>query len=191
MLCQQLGCSALQCQIPARAVGREAGQAPPPSSPLWGSRGMQDGGGFPPCWVSVAELGVLGFGGAPQGFRGANRAQTPAGTQWFCAGLARAPYPSQRFSGASCPSSKRIFPPPMWKSISHCHHTAPSALPRVSLAPPNFQGFLGSLFPPSMLREGFVFHSYLSLCRFVPVIAAVPGFPAGLLCRELQVGYEI
>lgn len=84
MLCQQLGRSALQCQIPARAVGREAGQAPPPSSPLWGSRGMQDGGGFPPCWVSVAELGVLGFGGAPQGFRGANTAQTPAGTLFLC-----------------------------------------------------------------------------------------------------------
>lgn len=53
------------------------------------------------------------------------------------------------------------------------------------------KGFLCSLFPPSMLHLRFVVHSYLSLCRFVPVIAAVPGFPAGLLCRELQVGYEI
>lgn len=53
------------------------------------------------------------------------------------------------------------------------------------------KGFLGSLFSPSTLRLGFVFHSYLSLHRFVPVIAPVPGFPAGLLCRELQVGYEI
>lgn len=161
MLCQQLGRSALQCQIPARAVGREAGQAPPPSSPLWGSRGMQDGGGFPPCWVSVAELGVLGFGGAPQGFSGANRAQTPAGTQWFCAGLARAPYPSQRFSGASCPSSKRIFPPPMWKSISHCHHTAPSALPRVSLAPQISWALYSP--PPCCVRDLYFILIYLSV----------------------------
>lgn len=51
--------------------------------------------------------------------------------------------------------------------------------------------FLGSLFSPSTLCLGFVFHSYSSLCRFVPVIAAVPCFPAGLLCRELQVGCEI
>lgn len=115
--------------------GREAGQAPPPSSPHWGARGMQDGGGFPPCWVSVAELGVLGLVLVMLGF--------PWDNSGFVLAWTRVPHPSQRFSGASCPSSQRIFPPPMWKSISHCHHTAPSALPGVLLALPNFQALPG------------------------------------------------
>lgn len=156
---------------------------------------VQDGEGFPPCWVSVAELGVLGLVLAVVGLPRASVEQAQPRLQLGICGFelawARVPRPSQRFSGASCPSSRRIFPAPMWKSISQCHHTAPAALPGLLLALQISKGFLGSLFPPSMLRWGFVFHSYLSLCRFVPVIAAVPGFPAGLLCRELQVGYEI
>lgn len=149
MLCQELGRSALQCQTPAHAVRRDAGQAPPPSSPHWGSRGMQDRGDFPPCWVSVAELGVLGLGGASQGFRGANTAQTPAGTQGFCAGLARAPYPSQRFSA---PAARGFFPLP-------CGKASPTAITQLLLPCLESRlhlhiskGFLGSLFPPSMLR---------------------------------------
>lgn len=139
-------------------------------------------------WLSWECWGLVEL---PRASEEQTEPRLPLGHSGFVLAWQGLPIPAKGSLVPPAPAARGFFPPPMWKSISYCHHTAPSALPGVSLAPPNFQGFLGSLFPPSMLREGFVFHSYLSLCRFVPVIAAVPGFPAGLLCRELQVGYEI